>query len=99
MQKLYIVTAINQGKGSKGVFYLSDKEGLMLTSGVENAYIFKDQALAKQYADEVEGNYPECDLVVFVQEVRLSAEGIKFNDVDEIEGGKCMQYRKKTSSN
>ena len=85
MQKLYIVTVINQGKGSKGVFHLSDKEGLMLTSGVENAYIFKDQALAKQYADEVEGNYPEYDLVVSVQEVRLSAEGIKLDDVDENE--------------
>lgn len=95
MQKLYVVTAINQGKGSKGVFYLSDKEGLVLTENVENAYFFKNRTLAKEYVNEVEGNYPECDLVVFVQEVRLSAEGIKFNDVDEIEGGKCMQYRKK----
>ncbi|MDB8552611.1 hypothetical protein, partial [Turicibacter sanguinis] len=31
MQKLYIVTVINQGKGTKGKFYLSDKEGLTLT--------------------------------------------------------------------
>ena len=76
MQKLYVVTAINQGKGSKGVFYLSDKEGLVLTENVENAYFFKNRTLAKEYVNEVEGNYPEYDLVVSVQEVRLSAEGI-----------------------
>lgn len=85
MQKLYVVTAINQGKGSKGVFYLSDKEGLVLTENVENAYIFKCPVLAKKFVDEVEGNYPEYDLVVSVQEVRLSAEGIKLDDVDENE--------------
>lgn len=82
MQKLYVVTAINQGKGSKGVFYLSDKEGLVLTENVENAYFFKNRTLAKEYVNEVEGNYPEYDLVVSVQEVRLSAEGIKLDDVD-----------------
>lgn len=85
MEKLYVVMVINQGKGSKGAFYLNNKEGITLASGVENAYVFKDQALAKQYADEVEGNYPEYDLVVSVQEVRLSAEGIKLDDVDENE--------------
>lgn len=83
MQKLYVVMAINQGKGSKGVFYLSDKEGLVLTENVENAYFFKNRTLAKEYVNEVEGNYPEYDLVVSVQEVRLSAEGIELDDVDE----------------
>lgn len=83
MQKLYVVTAINQGKGSKGVFYLSDKEGLVLTENVENAYFFKNRTLAKEYVNEVEGNYPEYDLVVSVQEVVISAEGVKLNSVEE----------------
>ena len=56
MQKLYVVTVINQGKGNKGVFYLSDKEGLVLTENVENAYFFKNRTLAKEYVNEVEGN-------------------------------------------
>ena len=88
MQKLYVVTAINQGKGNKGVFYLSDKEGLVLTENVENAYFFKNRTLAKEYVNEVECNYPEYDLVVSVQEVKLSAEGVKLNSVEESQTSK-----------
>lgn len=67
----------------KGKFYLSDKEGLMLTDNVENAYLFKCPVLAKKFVNEVEGNYPEYDLVVYDQEIVISAEGIKLDDVDE----------------
>ena len=83
MHKLYVVTVINQGKGMKGKFYLSDKEGLMLTDNVENAYLFKCPVLAKKFVNEVEGNYPEYDLVVYDQEVVISAEGVKLNSVEE----------------
>lgn len=83
MQKLYVVTVINQVKGMKGKFYLSDKEGLMLTDNIENAYLFKCPVLAKKFVNEVEGNYPEYDLVVYDQEVVISAEGIELNSVEE----------------
>lgn len=83
MQKLYVVTVINQVKGMKGKFYLSDKEGLMLTDNIENAYFFKCPVLAKKFVNEVESNYPEYDLVVYDQEVVISAEGIKLNSVEK----------------
>ena len=79
----------NQGKGVKGVFYLSELEGLKITQG-SSRYIFKDEALAKKYADEVEAKYTEYDLIVSVQEVELCVEGIKPVSVEKVEGGNEM---------
>ena len=89
MNKYYIVMVTNQGKGVKGVFYLSELEDLKITQG-SSCYIFKDEALAKKYADEVEAKYTEYDLIVSVQEVELCVEGIKPVSVEKVEGGNEM---------
>lgn len=95
MKKYYVVMAINQGtKGVKGVYYLSDLEELDLSRN-QTPYIFKNEEEAKKYANTVEENHIDYDLIVSVQEVELCAEGIKPLNTKEIEGGNEMNEKQK----